>query len=191
MAYHGIPCSPIVARYRYGAQGQRLKLGADVELFLSTIVNKLDKKGRVSVPASFRSVLSGQRFYGIIVYPSFVNPAIEGCGFDRMERISAGIDQFDPFSEERDAFAVSILSNSYQLPFDSEGRIMLPQVLADHANLSDRVAFVGLGSTFQIWDPEKFEIFEREARDRARSDRNVFRMQKESAPSASKTERGT
>ena len=153
-------------------------------------MNKLDKKGRVSVPASFRSVLSGQRFHGIIVYPSFVNPAIEGCGFDRMERISVGIDQFDPFSEERDAFAVSILSNSYQLPFDSEGRIMLPQALADHANLSDRVAFVGLGSTFQIWDPEKFESFEREARDRARSDRNVFRMHRESVPSASKTERG-
>jgi len=147
-----------------------------VALFLSTIINKLDKKARVSVPATYRAGLAGQSFHGIIAYPSFVGPFIEGCGVDRMERISASIDQFDPFSEERDAFAVSILSNSHQLPFDSEGRIGLPNALISHAGLTDRIAFVGLGATFQLWEPEHFAAFEREARERARNDRNALRL---------------
>ena len=145
-------------------------------LFLSTIVNKLDKKGRVSVPAAYRATLAGQSFHGIVAYPSFVSQAIESCGIDRIERISASIDELDPFSEERDAFAISILSNSHQLPFDSEGRIVLPEVLINRADLRDRVTFVGLGTTFQIWEPDAFTAFEGSARERARSDRNGLRF---------------
>ena len=167
-----------------------LGLGTKVALFLSTVINKLDKKGRVSVPAAYRAGLAGQSFHGIIAYPSFVSPSIEGCGVDRMERISASIDEFDPFSEEHDAFAVSILSNSHQLPFDSEGRIFLPNTLISHAGVTDRIAFVGLGATFQLWEPERFTAFEREARERARSDRNALRLRGAREPRGRASEDG-
>ena len=99
-------------------------------MFLSTYENKLDKKGRVSVPASFRSYLSNLGYNGVICYPSFNNQCIEAWPQDRIEKISNTIDSLNPFEEKRDFFATSILSESINLQFDSEGRISLtPKLL--------------------------------------------------------------
>jgi len=142
-----------------------------VALFLSTFLNKVDRKGRVSVPASFRNALDGQSFDGIVAFPSFVQPALEASGIDRIEKIAAGIDQFDPFSDEYDAFANAILADSHQLSFGDDGRIVLPELLREHANITDQAAFVGRGPTFQIWEPEAFRDVQEDARKRAREDR--------------------
>lgn len=137
-------------------------------LFLSTFVNKVDRKGRVSVPATFRTALAGQAFTGIIAFRSFKLPTLEGSGIDRIEEMSARIDALDEFSEDRDALS-SIFADALQLPFDGEGRIILPQPLADHAGITENAAFVGLGRTFQIWDPQRFDRHQEELRERARS----------------------
>ncbi|MCC7260476.1 MAG: division/cell wall cluster transcriptional repressor MraZ [Alphaproteobacteria bacterium] len=144
-------------------------------LFLSTFVNKVDKKGRVSVPASFRTVLSTQHFSGIVAYSSFVNPCIEACGMDRIEKLHESIDALDPFSEERDAFAATILGGSLQLPFDGEGRVMLPELLLGQAKISDKALFVGKGATFEIWEPEAFESYSVAAREKALQSRQLLR----------------
>ena len=146
-------------------------------LFLSTFTNKVDKKGRVSVPASFRSVLSKQDFAGIVVYGSFINDCIEGCGMDRIEKLSESIDMLDPFSEERDAFATTILGGSIQLPFDSEGRVLLPESLLTLSNVSERAVFVGKGKTFEIWEPEAYKRYEDRARTLAKKERAALRLQ--------------
>ena len=91
-------------------------------MFLSTYENKLDKKGRVSVPASFRSYLSNLGYNGVICYPSFNNQTIEAWPQDRIEKISNSIESLNPFEEKRDFFATSILSESINLQFDSEGQ---------------------------------------------------------------------
>lgn len=147
-------------------------------LFLSTYVNRIDKKGRVSVPAQFRAVLAGQNFNGIVAYPSFVNPAVEAAGMDRIEKLSASIDELDPFSEERDAFATSILAECVQIAFDSEGRIVIPERLMDVAGLGDRAAFVGKGQTFEIWEPERYSEHQKAARERAFEQRAKLRLRK-------------
>src|SRR5476651_1478796 len=64
-----------------------------VALFLSTFVNKVDRKGRVSVPASFRAALADQSFNGIIAFRSFKSSAIEGSGIDRLGEMSARLDE--------------------------------------------------------------------------------------------------
>lgn len=145
-------------------------------LFLSTYTNKVDKKGRVSVPASFRSVLSGQEFQGIIAYGSFLNDCIEACGMDRIERLNQSIDELDPFSDERDAFAATILGGSVQVPFDGEGRVILPPLLIEEADLTDKVVFVGKGETFEMWNPEKFEVYMARARMIAKDKRAHLRL---------------
>ena len=89
-------------------------------MFLSTYENKLDKKGRVSVPASFRSYLSNLGYNGVICFPSFNNQSIEAWSQDRIERISNAIDTLNPFEEKKDYFATSILSESINLQFRSE-----------------------------------------------------------------------
>jgi MraZ protein len=138
-----------------------------VGLFLSTYVNKVDRKGRVSVPATFRAALADQKFPGIVAFLSFKYEALEGCGIDRIEEIVARIDALDLFSEEREDFE-ALLADSQQLPFDPEGRIMLPKELAERAGITDSVAFVGLGRSFQMWAPEAFERHKAAVRERAR-----------------------
>lgn len=140
-------------------------------LFLSTFTNKLDKKGRVSVPAQFRAALSNQEFSGIIAYPSFINPCIEACGFDRIAKLSANIESLEPFSEERDAFATAILGGSVQLAFDGEGRVMLPEALLEDAHIKEQALFVGKGETFEIWEPKAFAEYAARARTIAREKR--------------------
>ena len=128
-------------------------------MFLSTYENKLDKKGRVSVPASYRSYLSNIGYNGIICYPSFNNLCIEAWPQDRIEKISNAIDSLNPFEEKKDYFATSILSESINLQFDSEGRISLTPKLLKHAKIKNNMLFVGQGKTFQIWEPTTFEKF--------------------------------
>jgi len=133
-------------------------------MFLSTYENKIDKKGRVSVPANFRSYLSNLGYNGVICYPSFNNQSIEAWPQDRIEKISNSIDSLNPFEEKRDFFATSILSESINLQFDSEGRISLTPKLLKHAKISNSMIFVGQGKTFQIWEPKIFEKFKVTAR---------------------------
>jgi len=145
-------------------------------LFLSTFINKVDKKGRVSVPAPFRAALSGQGFDGIVAFRSYKFPAIEACGYDRMEGLSASVDDLALFSEAQDDLAATIFADARQLPFDSDGRVILPGDLAAHAGITDRAAFVGRGPTFQIWEPKAFQAFQDEARARTRRQGATLRL---------------
>jgi MraZ protein len=140
-----------------------------VALFLSTFVNKVDRKGRVSVPASFRTAIANLSFSGVVLFPAINNRALEGSGIDRLEELSARVDSLPEFSDDRDALS-SIFADAQALPFDSEGRIMLPPELCEHAGivLEGGAAFVGVGKTFQIWEPGRFERHQQERRARAR-----------------------
>ena len=129
-------------------------------IFLSTFINKIDAKGRVSVPSSFRSVLEESGFKGMICYPSPVLDSVEGCGFNRIKKLSDTIDALGPFSKERSAFSTSLLADSHQLSVDTEGRVILPNKLVEFASIKDQVSFVGMGETFQMWDPDKYSEFQ-------------------------------
>ena len=146
-------------------------------MFLSTYENKLDKKGRVSVPASFRSYLSNLGYNGVVCYPSFNNLSIGAWPQDRIEKISNSIDSLNPFEEKRDFFATSILSESTNLQFDSEGRMSLTPKLLKHAKIKNSMVFVGQGKTFQIWEPAIFEKFKVNARKKANINRSSLKWE--------------
>ena len=141
-------------------------------MFLSSYENKLDKKGRVSVPASFRSHLSSLGYSGFVAYPSFNHAALEACSQDRIEKLSNTIDSLNPFEEKRDFFATSVLSESISLQFDSEGRVLISEKLLNHSKIKKNILFVGLGKTFQIWEPKSFEKFKVVARKKAYQNRS-------------------
>ncbi len=75
------------------------------------------------MPASFRSYLSNLGYNGVVCYPSFNNLSIEAWPQDRIEKISSAIDVLNPFEEKKDYFETSILSESINVQFDSDGRI--------------------------------------------------------------------
>ena len=140
-------------------------------MFLSSYENKIDKKGRVAVPATFRTHLNTMGYNGFVSYPSFNNAALEACTQDRLEKLSNSIDSLNPFEEKRDYFATSILSESINLQFDTEGRVSLTEKLLNHAKIKYNILFVGLGKTFQIWDPKIFEKYKLIARKKAYQNR--------------------
>ena len=146
-------------------------------MFLSTFENKLDKKGRVSVPATFRSYLSGLGYNGIICYPSFNHNCLEAWSQDRIEKITNAIDNLNPFEEKKDYFATSILSESVNLQFDNEGRILLTSVLLKHAKIKNSVVFVGQGKTFQIWEPALLEKFKVKAKKKSNTNRSNLKWE--------------
>ena len=111
-------------------------------MFLSTYENNIDKKGRVSVPAQFRSHLSSLGFNSIICFPSFNQQCLEAWPQDRIEKISDAIDNLNPFEEKKDYFATSILSESVNLIFDTEGRISLTKKLLQHSKIKTRILSV-------------------------------------------------
>ena len=144
-------------------------------MFISIYENKLDKKGRVSVPASYRSHLSALGYSGVICYPSFTNLSIEFCPQDRLQKIIDTIDTLNPFEENRDIFSTSILANSFQLNFDSEGRVTIPDKFLTHSGIKEKVLFVGQGKTFQMWEPSEFKNFSNDARKKANLKRSELK----------------
>lgn len=136
-------------------------------LFLSTFTNKIDRKGRVSVPATFRAALGQQSFGGIIAFRSFTGACIDGCGMDYMEQLSERAQSLDTFSAEQEEITNLIFADARQLAWDGEGRIVLPEDLIAHAGLTETAAFVGKGPTFQVWQPEAFKALDAELRSRA------------------------
>jgi MraZ protein len=130
--------------------------GKQVELFLSTYVNKVDRKGRVSVPATFRSTLSAHRQPNLVIaFPSVRLPALECTGSDRMAEMQERIESLEQFSEEYENLSL-LFADAHPLTMDGEGRVILPETLKEHARIGDEVAFVGLGAMFQLWDPAGF-----------------------------------
>ena len=129
------------------------------------------------MPASFRSYLSNLGYNGVICYPSFNNQSIEAWPQDRIEKISNTIDSLSPFEEKRDFFATSILSESINLQFDSEGRISLTSKLLKHAKIKDSMLFVGQGKTFQIWEPTAFEKFKVNAKKKSNLNRDSLKWE--------------
>ncbi len=138
--------------------------------FFSRFDNKVDKKGRVSVPARWRAIIAQQAFQGIVAYPSPVTASVEACGMDRHERLAESIDGFNPFSDSHGAFAAALLTRSHTLAFDGEGRVVLPEGLIEYAGIEGIATFAGRGATFQIWQPEAYETYESEALERARAE---------------------
>lgn len=140
--------------------------------FVSTVVNKLDAKGRVSVPAPFRQILAQQNLKGFYCFPSFVAPALEAFGESLLAEFQERLGKVDPlFSEDYDAQAQAVVGESQFLNFDDEGRVRLPDDLIAHAGIGERVCFVGMVKKFQLWEPERFEPIRRERIARARATR--------------------
>lgn len=139
-----------------------------MDRFVSHFTNRLDVKGRISVPASFRGVLARDGFEGVYVYPSLDAPALDAGGNALLSEIDALLSGLALYSDERDSFATALHGTSEVLKIDGEGRIILTEHLKAHANIGEAVTFVGLGSKFRIWEPERFRAHLADAQERVR-----------------------
>lgn len=139
--------------------------------FTGTWINKVDRKGRVSVPAAFRAALesgpatgagngqangngaSGLRFS---LRPNAERCALDGVTEAYLDDVQRRLDAMDLYSPERADLELREFSEAVPLQTDPEGRIVLPRDFAEMAGITEEAAFVGLGSRFQIWSPAAF-----------------------------------
>ena len=146
-----------------------------MDRFVSTFTNRLDAKGRVSVPALFRAVLERQASgASIYCYPALDAPALDAGGESLAQTIDGLLAGLPDYSDERDELSVALYGDVQLLAIDGDGRIVLPEGLRAHAGLQAHVTFVGLGQKFQIWSPERFEERRRIAREKVRETRKLI-----------------
>ena len=127
-------------------------------LLIGRFVNKIDKKGRISVPKPFRDIFAHEKFCGVYVYPSIRFHTIEACGESYFRALTQRLDDsLEKFSPEQDDLLIAILDNAHALPFDPEGRVVIPTELLEMSNISEEARFVGRADYFQIWDPKSHE----------------------------------
>ncbi len=146
-----------------------------MERFVSSSTNKVDAKGRVSVPAPFRAILARDGFEGVFCYPSLDNKALDAGGRSLIDEIQGMLEGLAPYSDERDELSLALFGESEVLKIDQDGRVVLPPRLREHAGIGDYAVFVGVGHKFQLWSPERFEIRRAEARARVREHRQLLR----------------
>jgi MraZ protein len=139
-----------------------------MDRFVSSFTNRIDSKGRVSVPATFRATLARDGFDGVYVYPTLGLEALDAGGSRLIEEINGLLDSMPRYSDEHDLLSTALYGDSEVLKLDAEGRISLSDRLKDWAKIEDRVAFVGLGHKFQLWEPDRFAARQEEARSKVR-----------------------
>ncbi len=142
-----------------------------MSLFLSSYENRLDTKGRISVPASFRASVAGEKFAGVVLYRSFTNNCIEGLTMSRMEQMATATDKMGIFDSELDDLSALLFADARQLAFDVTGRIIIPADMLKHAGITDTAVFVGRGNSFQIWNPDAFRKMQSQAMENLRKSR--------------------
>lgn len=142
--------------------------------FVSNFTNKLDSKGRVSIPATFRAALARDGFEGLYVHPALDSPALDAGGNALLNEIDAFLSTLSPYSDERDQLSTALFGTSEILKVDPEGRVILTESVKSHAGIKDAVSFVGLGHKFQIWEPEQFRAHLEEARAKVRELKRTF-----------------
>ena len=126
--------------------------------FIGRYLNKVDKKGRVSVPASWRLSLIGKEFSGIIAQSSLSEKSIDAYPREYLELLQNKLDLNDPLLEENEYESTVIFGGSV-LSFDSEGRVILSSSLRAESNIEAEALFVGMGRRFRIWNPEIFDDY--------------------------------
>jgi MraZ protein len=149
-----------------------------MDRFVSTFTNRIDSKGRVSVPAPFRAVLERDGYAktggGIYCYPSLDAPALDAGGERLAQTIDGLLAGLPDYSDERDELSVALYGDVHVLALDGDGRIVLPEQLRAHADLVTDIAFVGLGQKFQMWEPKRFEERRSAARIKVRETRKLL-----------------
>lgn len=125
---------------------------------------RIDSKGRVAMPASFRAGPGDStRFYA---FPSFLREgAIECRSREQMDVLRKRIDAFDPFATDESAEAAESIGMASVVSPDAGGRFVLPDDLREHVGEPDanEVTFVGCNDIFFIYAPERYRHARREA----------------------------
>ena len=136
-----------------------------VRRFRGEFHQKVDGKGRVSIPADFRRVLEtgdptwtdGKSPEFVIIYGSQRQHYLECYTIEAANEVDEKIAALPRGSMDRRMLERLFNGQSVRTSVDETGRIVLPQKLRDKIDIDGQAYFMATGDTFQIWKPETFE----------------------------------
>ena len=129
---------------------------------------KVDAKGRVSIPAQFRRVLiagdpncpEGDAPEFVIVYGDHRRKYLECYTAEAIDEVDQQISAMPRGAVERRMLERLFSGQSLSTNVDETGRLVLPAKLRQKIGLEDEAFFTATGDTFQIWKPETYEAEE-------------------------------
>ena len=136
--------------------------------FLSHATQRIDAKGRVSVPSAFRSVMSALDIRELYCFQDFVFPAISAGGPELLDRFERQIALEDPLSAQANQMSLLVHGGGVFMKLDSEGRLPVTDFIRDYTGITTDVTFVGRADHFQLWAPQTFLATQAAAREEFR-----------------------
>ncbi len=141
--------------------------------FTGTHSNRIDKKGRMALPAAFRRTLAAESeeergvFYCV---PASDEALLECGGVDLMKGYQALIDALPPGDPDRVYYETHYMASAHEAAIDGDGRVVLPLELREAVNLplEGEVCFMGLGNRFHICTRETAQRRKAVAEERVR-----------------------
>ena len=136
-----------------------------VRRFRGEGLNKVDSKGRVSIPALFRRVIEvcdpawteGLHPELVIVYGDNRKKFLECYTIDAIDEVDEKINDLPRGSIQRKMLERLFHGQSFPTSVDDTGRLVIPQRLREKIGIKAEAYFIGSGDTFQIWSPETFQ----------------------------------
>ncbi|SMH50176.1 division/cell wall cluster transcriptional repressor MraZ [Mesorhizobium australicum] len=126
-----------------------------MDRFLSSAVNRIDAKGRVSVPGAFRALAAKRGYHELYALRALDEPALDVGGMDLLERYERQLEQTNPFLRTADDMSAYVHGEGTFLKLDGDGRITMSDFIREHTGITSEVGFLGRGQFFQIWEPER------------------------------------
>lgn len=139
-----------------------------MDRFLSSATNRIDAKGRVSVPAHFRTIVQKRGYGELYAVRSLDTPSLDVGGPDLLDSYEKRIALEDPFLQTADDMSMLYYADGAFLKLDQDGRITVNDFIREHTGITTEIAFAGRGHFFQIWEPSRFLRHTQEARERLR-----------------------
>ena len=131
-------------------------------MFMGTHHNKIDAKGRVSIPSQFRAVMKQQdarETVRLVLRPSPTLECLEAWPEPAFQEHVAPLKKFDRYDPDYYDRAAELFMDSQAVESDKEGRIALPEALAQRVGVKDSMVFAGLGDLFTIWEPSAHAVY--------------------------------
>ncbi len=154
---------------------ERLRSGVMTK-YLGAFANKVDAKGRLSIPAEFRKAMADEADEPLMLcFPAFKGEVLDCGGASLVSILLEMVANLDHFDEDRDALEFAIMSGVHRIAFDETGRIVLPKSLREQVNISDRAMIVGMGDRFQICSEDYHAKMSTRAAQITQSQRDTFR----------------
>lgn len=126
-----------------------------VKYFTGNYTHRVDAKGRVSLPATYRKVLEAYGSDHVVIIPQCDRPeAHAGLSQRGYEKLIEQFEAADLSPEDEEEESVRLIASARHLPVDDVGRVVLPRELREMIGVEDEVTFVGRASSFEIWKPE-------------------------------------